>query len=52
LNKRHTVSINYDVYARLTNQGKFGESSSSLISRLLDLAENSAKENSKDGGQM
>jgi predicted CopG family antitoxin len=51
LNKRHTISVNYDVYARLRNEGKFGESFSSVVSRLLDFAENSTKKNSKVGAQ-
>jgi predicted CopG family antitoxin len=36
LNKRHTISIDYEVYTRLVEQGKFGESFTELISRLLD----------------
>lgn len=34
--KRHTVSIRHDVYAQLQNHGKFGESFSDLLSRILD----------------
>jgi hypothetical protein len=40
------------VYARLRSQGKFGESFSSLISRLLDVVEKSIEKNSKVGDQM
>jgi predicted CopG family antitoxin len=52
LNKRCTIFINYNVYARLRSQGKFGESFSSVVSRLLDIAENIARENSKVGDEM
>jgi hypothetical protein len=34
--KRHTISINDDVYSRLRQKGKFGESFGRLISRILD----------------
>jgi predicted CopG family antitoxin len=38
--KRHTVSIRHEVYAQLQNHGKFGESFSDLLSRILDFYEN------------
>jgi predicted CopG family antitoxin len=36
LHKRHTVSIRHDLYTQLQNHGKFGESFSDLLSRILD----------------
>jgi predicted CopG family antitoxin len=39
MSKRHTISINYDVYTRLKSQGEFGESFTDVISRLLNFAE-------------
>jgi predicted CopG family antitoxin len=34
--KRRTISIDDDVYLRLRQKGKFGESFGRLISRILD----------------
>jgi len=36
LSKRHTVTLDDVVYSRLKTTGKFGESFSALISRILD----------------
>lgn len=36
MHKRHTVSIRHDLYTQLQNHGKFGESFSDLLSRILD----------------
>ena len=37
--KRCTILLNEDIYKRLKTKGKFGESFSELISRLLDETE-------------
>jgi hypothetical protein len=34
--KRRTLSVNDDVYSRLKQKGRFGESFGQLISRILD----------------
>ena len=34
--KRRTILVREDVYNRLTTKGKFGESFSGLIARILD----------------
>jgi predicted CopG family antitoxin len=34
--KRVTVGLRQDVYTRLRNKGKFGETFSDLVSRLID----------------
>jgi predicted CopG family antitoxin len=39
LNIRHTITIRNDVYLRLKDSGKFGESFSDVISRLLVVVE-------------
>jgi predicted CopG family antitoxin len=39
LNIRHTITIKNDVYLRLKDSGKFGESFSDVISRLLVVAQ-------------
>jgi len=36
MHKRHTVSIRHDLYTQLQNHGKFGESFSDLLSRMLN----------------
>jgi len=36
LSKRHSISIKAEAYTRLTTQGKFGESFTDLINRLVD----------------
>jgi predicted CopG family antitoxin len=41
MTKRHTISINYNVYTRLRNQGKFGESFTDVIERILNFVERS-----------
>jgi predicted CopG family antitoxin len=38
--KRITVGLRQDVYARLTNKGRFGESFSEVVSRLIDEIDN------------
>jgi predicted CopG family antitoxin len=39
MSKRHTITINRDVYQRLKRTGFFNETYSQLISRLVDIAE-------------
>jgi predicted CopG family antitoxin len=41
MNSRHTITINRDVYQRLKKIGFFNETYSQLISRLVDIADNS-----------
>lgn len=36
---RHTISINCNAYTRLKNLGKFGESFTDVVERLLNIAE-------------
>ncbi|GEM_PF-2001839 len=43
MSKRHTVSTRHEVYTQLQNHGKFGESFSDLLSRILDFYENSLR---------
>ncbi len=43
MNARHTISIHNNVYSRLVKKGKFGESFTELISRLLDFVEQQEK---------
>ena len=38
MSKRVNVGLRYEVYARLREEGKFGESFSDLISRMIDSA--------------
>jgi predicted CopG family antitoxin len=38
--KRITVGLRQDIYTKLRNKGKFGESFSELIGRLLDEIDN------------
>jgi predicted CopG family antitoxin len=40
MHKRITVGLRQDVYARLKNKGRFGESFSELVSRLIDELDN------------
>jgi predicted CopG family antitoxin len=49
MSKRNTVGLRQEVYSRLKNKGKFGESFSELISRLLDESEETPSMN--DGGK-
>jgi predicted CopG family antitoxin len=37
--KRVTVGLRHDVYVRLKDRGRFGESFSDLVSRLIDEVE-------------
>ena len=39
MSNRTTISIKSDVYSKLKEQGRFGESFSDLLSRLLDQSE-------------
>jgi predicted CopG family antitoxin len=39
MTRRHTISINDEVYNKLRRKGAFGESYSQLIIRLIELAE-------------
>ena len=36
---RHTITVNHSTFDKLKNQGRFGESYSELISRVIDAAE-------------
>lgn len=38
MNKRVNVGLRYEVYTRLKDQGRFGESFSDLVSRIIDVA--------------
>jgi len=38
MTKRVNVGLRYEVYTRLKEEGKFGESFSDLISRIIDAA--------------
>src|SRR5919197_4697202 len=49
MSKRNTVGLRQEVYSRLKNKGRFGESFSELISRLLDESEEIP--NLNDGGK-
>jgi predicted CopG family antitoxin len=40
MNKRVNVGLRFDVYTRLKDQGRFGESFSDLVSRIIDVANN------------
>jgi hypothetical protein len=39
MSKRHSISIDINVYDRLRNIGRFGETHTDIISRLLDQVE-------------
>jgi len=41
MSKRVNVGLRYEVYTRLKEEGKFGESFSDLISRIIDAANRS-----------
>jgi hypothetical protein len=45
MGRRHTISIDYNVYTRLKKQGVFGESFTDVISRILYLVEDKYKGN-------
>jgi hypothetical protein len=47
-NDRHTITINHSALLRLRNKGRFGESYSALISRILDEAETSLKDGERN----
>ena len=38
MNKRVNVGLRFEVYTRLKDQGRFGESFSDLVSRIIDVA--------------
>ena len=42
MSKRHSISIDINVYERLRSIGRFGESHTDVISRLLNQAGSSA----------
>jgi predicted CopG family antitoxin len=46
LTKRTTVSLDTEIYTRLRKHGKFGESFSRLIGRILDEIEGGGEVNS------
>jgi len=48
MSKRHTVSIRHSTYEELKSAGKFGESFSDLLSRILD--ELRGEENKSESG--
>ncbi len=39
MNRRVNVGLRYEVYTRLKDQGRFGESFSDLVSRIIDAAD-------------
>ncbi|MGA7900648.1 MAG: hypothetical protein WCA39_17510 [Nitrososphaeraceae archaeon] len=39
MKKRHTVSIRYELYEQLQNHGRFGETFSDLLYRILNFYE-------------
>jgi predicted CopG family antitoxin len=41
MSKRVNVGLRYEVYTRLKEEGKFGESFSDLVSRIIDAASKS-----------
>jgi predicted CopG family antitoxin len=41
VNKRVNVGLRYEVYTRLKEQGKFGESFSDVVSRIMETANKS-----------
>ena len=46
--KRHTISITCDVYTRLRNKGRFGESFTDVILHLLNVVEKGTQVKSAD----
>lgn len=44
-NKRVNVGLKYEVYTKLKNQGRFGESFSDLVSRMIDAADKNTVHN-------
>jgi predicted CopG family antitoxin len=42
MSKRHTVSITEEVYKKLKHEGRFGETYSELVARLIDKSEKSS----------
>jgi hypothetical protein len=44
MSKRHSISIDINVYDRLRNIGRFGETHTDVISRLLDHLETNPAE--------
>lgn len=40
MNRRYTITINSDAYVKLKKSGRFGESFSDVILRLIDSATN------------
>jgi predicted CopG family antitoxin len=42
MHKRHSISIDSNVYDRLRNIGRFGETHTDVISRLLDQVKTSS----------
>jgi len=45
--KRHTITIDHQTFTRLRHIGKFGESYSKLISRLVDSIIEASQSNDK-----
>jgi predicted CopG family antitoxin len=50
MNKRVNVGLRYDVYARLKERGRFGETFSDVVSRIMNETELSTIKN-KNGGK-
>ncbi len=49
MNKRTNICLNHEVYLKLRNRGKFGESFSELVSRIIDETYTAEKDLSEDG---
>lgn len=45
MHKRINICVDHKVYAKLKDRGKFGESFSELISRIMDMADKTNFEN-------
>jgi hypothetical protein len=46
-NQRHTITINHITFLRLKSKGRFAESYSQLIMRLMDQVEKANEENGR-----
>lgn len=52
MSKRHNISIRHNVYLELQQQGKFGESFSDLITRIMRSHNVPGEPSMKDAGGM
>jgi predicted CopG family antitoxin len=50
MNKRFNIGLRDDVYNKLKDKGRFGESFSELVSRLIDEAKSTTTDGSVRGG--